>query len=243
MKRKALLLAGGALLLVLPRPAAAGGPPWLCLPVDGVTADNARECGELLGAKLESKLWQHDGPYREVRVNRHRDQWYASMSISQDVRLSEVEAALKGSPFSVPRDKLRLFGHVVLEIDAGATPAKALLAAVDALDTATIAASEEHDGRLLVTVEMPYPKAPHRDAVGWDEFETSYVAEPRTRETISATAGTLPGFEEFQGLAAKSDATLTDIRWSIDYWCRPLGAVTAPDRDGAGQVAQAVAGK
>ena len=113
--------------------AMAGGPPMLCLPIDGVTAENVDECAKLLTARLERKLFPNAEEFRAIELREIGDQWYLTFYFADDVTLGDVESALQDSAFAIPRDRLHLFGHVVLEIDAGASSLKGLAADLDAL--------------------------------------------------------------------------------------------------------------
>src|SRR5262249_47300773 len=144
------------LVLLIPSRVLAGGPPWLCLPIDGTADENLKATNDLLTAKLQSKLFPPD-VFRGLAILQQGVQSYATLFIKEDVSLGEVESALKGSGISVPRDRLQLFGYVTLEIDPRAANTKELLADLDALDHVSIATSENKDGLLLVTIDMPYP--------------------------------------------------------------------------------------
>ena len=214
-----------AVLLLLPATLLAGGPPWLCLPLDGVTADNAQSCGEKLTAALEDKLWK-DGGEQAVQIRAHGDQWYLAFPMGTDVALADVEGALKGSRFTIPRDRLRLFGHVILEIE-GSTGAKDLVAALNELEHVSIAQSAEKEGRLLVTVDMPYPVGNGRPDWGtgdWEKFQRNGLSSAAAASSESPIkAAELPSYKAFRDLVAKHDARLTEIRWSTQFWCRALG--------------------
>jgi hypothetical protein len=229
-----LKIAGSAamvLILILPARLLAGGPPWLCLPLDGVTAENATACGELLTSKLADKLCPYPGRDRAVKVQENKGQWYVAFYLGEHAGLHDVEAALAGSEFSVPRERLRLFGHAILVIDARAK-SKQLLEDLEALSLVSVAESKTAEGRLLVTVDMPYPypvEARDREelTVGWDSFwRGDLSSDQATRSEAPATARALPGHDEFRKTVEKHDAMLTDIRWSPDYVCRPLGCVS-----------------
>jgi hypothetical protein len=229
MFRAIWLFVVAAVLLLWPARLIAGGPPWLCLPVDGVTADNVKECTDLLTDKLKGKFAPNRARYNNVELHNHANQWYLTFYMGEDVGLREVEAALKGSRFSVPRDRLRLFGHVILEIDAGKATDKQLLAALEALNYVSVAKSEHKDDLLLVTVDMPYPVEDNRRenlTAGWDKFERNdFASDQATKSEPAATPRTLPSYEAFRGIVAKHKASLKDIRWSTHYACRPLGGV------------------
>jgi hypothetical protein len=229
MFRTISLFAITALFLLTPARLIAGGPPWLCLPIEGVTFDNAEECGELLTSKLARKLSPYAREYRGVELRKHLDQWYLAFYIGEDVKLREVEAALAGSRFSVPRDKLHLFGHVILEIDARKSTAKDLSANLDALDFVSVAKSEIKDGLLLVTLDMSYPVEDNRRerlSAGWEKFHRNdFASDQSTKSEPAATPGTLPGYNAFRDTLAKHKASLKDVRWSTYYACRPQGGV------------------
>ena len=57
---------------LMPLELLAGGPPRLCLPVDGVTADNADECAARLASALKDKLWTHPDTPTGVQIH-HSD--------------------------------------------------------------------------------------------------------------------------------------------------------------------------
>src|SRR5262245_47739204 len=121
MSRKLTNLAVGivaALVLVPVAVARAGGPPYLCLPLDGVNAGNVQKCTELLDSKLAGKFFEQGNWPRGVKISERSGQWYLAFYMGSDVRLSDVTSALEGSGASVPLDKLRFFGHVILEIEA-----------------------------------------------------------------------------------------------------------------------------
>jgi hypothetical protein len=233
----------GALLLLFPPLANAGGPPLLCLPIEGVTKENAHECIDRINTELASQLWPHSGSERVVRVDRIEDQWYLTLSIVKDVRLKDVEAAFENSSFSIPRDKLHLFGHVVLEIDAQEASPKSLLADLESLEFTSIVNSRSQEGHLHVTVELPYPAQDprsRREYLAKDDFR--WLADTSSKSLTTATADMLPAYDAIQEIVARHEARLNDVRWSIEFWCRALGCVIAPDRadepsNGGGRVA------
>ena len=95
-----------AAFLLLPARLMAGGPPFLCLPVDGVTAENVQACTRLLNSKLENKLWPHSSRLHGVKLMERTNQWYLAFYMDKDVRLSDVQAALQASEFSIPEGRL-----------------------------------------------------------------------------------------------------------------------------------------
>jgi hypothetical protein len=149
-----------------------------------------------------------------------------------DVRLADVTAALAGSGFSVPQDKLRLFGHVILEIDAPAAKRQALLADLKAVQGASVAESKAVKDLLLVTLDMPYPVTSGREdlnSVGWDTFQRCDLnSDPLKRSESPATSHNLPSYGAIRDVVAKHQGTLKGLRWSEIHACRPLGAVAAP---------------
>jgi hypothetical protein len=229
MSRKLSCLAVATLFLLLPTRLLAGGPPWLTVPIDGLNADNTKAVTEQLSAKLKDKLYPPD-VFRGVAILQNRDQSYATLYMKEDVRLHDIETALKGTGVSVPRNRLHLFGHAILEIDSGDRSAKQLLAALEALDHVSVAKSETKDGLLLVTVDMPYPPDNQRgESVAWDKFVRGDLSSNQsTRSEPAATPQTLPSFSAFRDIVAKHKATLKDVRWSTEYACRSVGCVAVP---------------
>jgi hypothetical protein len=214
----------------------AGGPPMLCLPIDGVTAENVDECTKLLAAGLENKLFPGSDDFRPIEVREFGRQWYVTFFFIADVALSDMEAALKGSSYSIPRDRLHFFGHVVLEIDAGATLPKDLLASLDALEYISVGESDTKENRMQLTVDMPYPKqdlrrVPH--AVNDDKFQWNNLSSDLSAKSqASATAEQLPNYSVFKAILAKHEAKLHDIRWTTANACRVVGGVAANNADG-----------
>ncbi|HZN34454.1 MAG TPA: hypothetical protein VFB80_11570, partial [Pirellulaceae bacterium] len=195
-----------AVLLLLPAPLLAGGPPFLCLPLEGVTAANARACTDLLDSRLASKFNQAGWP-RGVKVLERTGQWYAAFYMGSDVRLADVTAALKGSQFSVPQDKLHFFGHVILEIDPQKASPKALLADLEAMNFVSVDESKAGKDLLLVTVDMPYPAengSLKLESVGWDTFHRSDLASDQaTRSESPASAKQLPSYGQIRDVVSK----------------------------------------
>jgi hypothetical protein len=210
----------------------AGGPPWLCIPIDGVTSGNAKACTELINAKLGSKMWQHDGRYDGgAQLRLAPEQYYLAFYMQEDVGIGEIEGALKGSEFSVPRDKLRLFGHVILEIEVGKSSAKELVTALGAIANVSIDKVEGDKERLVVTAQMPYPvvdERPTPESVGWDKFAwNDYTSQAPKKSESPISSQALPSYETFRDVAAKHNASLKEVRWSTEHACRALGCVTA----------------
>jgi len=232
MLRSVSLAVVAAAFLVLPARLMAGGPPFLCLPVDGVTSRNVQACTELLNSKLEKRIWSHPGRSQGVKLMERTSQWYLAFYMDSDVRLSDVQAALKASEFSIPQDRLHLFGHVILEIDARPAARQALLSGLDALPHVAVEESRTQENLLLATVDMPYPVERERadlESVGWDTFQRNDLSSNQsTKPRTPATSRQLPGYENFRDLVSKYNAVLKDICWSPNYACRPLGGVAEP---------------
>src|SRR5262249_24449616 len=150
-------------------------------------------------------------------------QQYVVFHMAKDVSLSDVEAALKGSGFTVPRDKLRLFGHVILEVDAHAAPHDKLAADLGTIKGAVVDKSELKDGLLNVTLEMPYPSSRGNSGqtrkVGWASFDRQDFGPESMKSESAVTAQGLPTYSAVQKALAKDDATLKDVRWSTVYSC------------------------
>lgn len=231
MLRRDPLIAAAAFLL-FPGLLMAGGPPRLCLPIDAAAAAPAGSIADVLNEKLPGKLISDNGPYGRTEVVRHRDQNYLAFYFAEDLRLSDVDAALKKAGFHIPRDRLRLFGHAILEFELGDVRPKELLTAIETLDHVAVIKSVSNSGRLLVTVDVPYPVLPqgqsHRDSVGWDKFERNEYSSIRpTKNEPQATADTLPSYNALRDVAAAHKVSLKDVVWSTEYACRAVGAVAA----------------
>ena len=219
-------------LLLLPATLLAGGPPRLYLPIDGVTAKSAQASAEKLTGALADKLWKYDDE-REVKIVTHGDQRYIAFPMAKDVALSDVEAALKGSRLSVPRDRLHLFGHVILEIEIGKASAKELLSSLEDLKFVSVGQSRTKKDRLLVTVDMPYPEYSdgfRRGILEWETFRRNdFSSDQATRSEPPAKAADLPNYGTFRDAVAKQGASLKEVRWSPEFACRELGGVAVEE--------------
>jgi hypothetical protein len=229
MLRTAFHLCVAAAFFLVPQTILAGGPPWLSVPIEGVTAANANSCGDLLAAKLKDKLYEPAGQARAVYVQQRSKQWYAMFYMRNDIALHEIQTALKGSGFSVPQERLHLFGHIILEIDGQSSSPKKLLADLESLQFVSVDESKTKGDRLLVTLNMPYPTEfgrPDGEAVEWNTFkQTSFGSNEANSIESAATPAKLPSYAAIRDVVAKHQAKLTDIRWSVEHHCRPLGCV------------------
>jgi hypothetical protein len=235
MFRQVFFIAIAAVCLLSPATVIAGGPPWLCLPIDGVTNENTKVCEHLLGKALNDKVWSHPDRQSRIQLQQYKDQWYLTFHMQEDVGLQEIESALHGSEFKIPRDKLRLFGHVVLEIESQGASTEALVKDLDALDRVSITKSDQQEKLLLVTVDMPYPEMndeQERGSIGWDNFiRCDFSSDQATRAELPITSRELPSFNAFHDIVTQRNAKLKDIRWDSHYACRPLGAVAVENQE------------
>jgi hypothetical protein len=237
MHRKISLFVVAACLL-FPTSLLAGGPPRLCLPIDGVTDANSQACADLLASRLGDKIWRHD---TEIQFRKYGNQMYVAFFMGKEIALSDIEAGLKGTNVSVPRDKLRFFGHVVLKIDvSGASTGKStenssgelsgeLLTGLKSLKNVAVAESSKTKEGLLVTLDMPYPavdRANDRELVGWDSFRRNDLSTGSDRSLL--TVEQLPGLGDLRDELAQHKARLIDVHWSPTYACRALGCAAAP---------------
>jgi hypothetical protein len=229
MLRQITFVAIAGIVAVLPSQVIGGGPPWLCLPINGVTSENQQECTDLILENLASKLWPSSKQFGGPEIHQDGSQSYLTFYMKKDVSLSDIDAALKGSEFSIPRDKLRLFGHVILQIDAPNVPSQKLASALDAMQCVSVAKLQDNKGLLLLTVEMPYPVVndrPKPETVGWEEFAANdYTSAKPNKSESSVTRAMLPGYKMFRDVVASHHAKLNDVRWSTSYACRALGCV------------------
>lgn len=217
------------MLVLVPASLLAGGPPFLCLPLDGVKPDNVQKGTELLNAKLRNKVWKHSDRSPAIQLVERKNQWYMTFHMGDDIRLAEVNAALEGSKITVSGDQLHLFGHVNLEINAPQATREKLLSDLEGTSYVSIDKSKTENDLLVVTVDMPYPSyKEEREAVGWETFHRNDLSSTNeSREAI--TADKLPSLNTFQKIVAKHDGNLKDVRWSVNHACRALGGVAVPD--------------
>lgn len=217
----------------LPAGLMAGGPPFLCLPVDGVTSENSQAGTELLDSRLEKLMWKHSRELQKARIVQRNGQAYLTFYMGSDVRLSDIQAALDKTGYGVPRDRLRLFGHAILEISGNSAAHQQLLADLEALPFVSVSDSKFEQDVLVVTLDMPYPVEhgrADRESVGWDTFrrnDRSSDQAARSQES-AATSHQLPSYKDFRNVVAKHEASLKDIRWSQNFACRALGGVAEP---------------
>jgi hypothetical protein len=221
-----------AALLLSPAALLAGGPPRLCLPVNGVTADNANVCAKRLADALGDRV------VGKVELRENDKQWYAMFHFNcERVALAELDAALKGSPFSIARDNLRFFGHVMLEVRIDEASEQQLLSDLKAVKHLTVEKSERGKCTFFVTVVMPYPKYFGRDTAEFGKTpvkDERFGAEPNDfapRTTTPATASDLPSYDAFRTVVEKHKGSLSGVRWEC-WGCRVLGGVAVAEASG-----------
>lgn len=223
-----LVLTALAVALLSPAALTAGGLPRVCLPVDGVTADNAKACTKLIAGAFGDRA-------DRVELRENDEQWYALFSVNAaEVDLGKLDAAFKGGPFSVPRDKLRLFGHAVLEIDIGAASEEKLLTDLKALRNLTVEGAKRDKGVLFVTVIAPYPPHTGREV---DEFGKVSFAKERfgveksdfgPKADPPAAPRDLPALAAMRAAAEKHGGTVKGVRLKL-LGCHVQGGVVASD--------------
>jgi hypothetical protein len=218
-----------AALLLLPAPLLAGGLPVLCVPIDGVTAGNADTCLKLLANGLGEKKAE------KVELRENDKQWYALFRFNRDqVPLGELDAVLKGSAFSIPREKLHLFGHVVLEVEIGEAATDKLLTDLKAVRHFKVEETKRDKGVLLVTAMTLYP--PHMghrtDEFGKPSVEKELFGVERSdfapKADPPANARDLPSYETLRGVVEKNTGSLKGLRWKL-LGCHVQGAVAVTD--------------
>jgi hypothetical protein len=240
MRHRLSLLIATIASLFLSSPLMAGGPPLLRLPIDGVTSKGAQECIKRLDAELGNKIWRGDNQSQGVRIVSTSGQQYLSFYMQSDIRLSDLNAALKGTACSIPSERIRFFGHLMLEIDASPSSHKALVAGLEALPQLVVEESMSKGQLLVVTVAMPYPvNSQSADSANGDSAKFEWLDTPSSKDSRGpVTADELPGFKEICDVASKHDAKLSDIRWSTGFACRTVGAVAVQpsqsQREGTG---------
>jgi hypothetical protein len=230
MSRSFSILAG-LILLMTSAQAIAGGPARLCLPIDGVTEKNASACGQQIATALRDKLWSDDSN-QGVQLQMHQNQWYAVASLlpNADIKLTDFESALAGSDFSIPRDRLRLFGSVRLELDVSPDAEAALVNELAREFRGKAELTKRELKTLCVTFVLPYEK--ERDIF----LSLSRAAITGSSTDSTSPADALPSYAELQHVIAKHHGRLNDISWSGAWACRVLGSVTSAKAEG--QVSQ-----
>jgi hypothetical protein len=228
MSRMLSIAVSSALLFSARGQLLAGGPPRLCLPLDGVTAEKGDDCIRRLAGALGDRV-------AKVELRQNDGQWYAISHLRKDVRLSEVEAALAGSPFSVPRDRLRLFGHVQLEVELRSGEPAGLIAGLKGLEHVAVDGSKAGKGALLVTLDVPYPEHAGRTLdlasvpFAKETFRRTFGSAKGTSPEPPAAAPALPRHSAVRDVVAKHAAVLKDVRWSVSHGCRMLGCIALPE--------------
>ena len=216
-----------AALLLLPVFAKAGGPPMMCLPIDGASSATADACAQLAISRL-------DGKVTHASLRKNDGQWYLTFNFNRDnIRLAEIDAALAGSPYSIRRDKLRIFGDVILEIDLRRGSADKLLADLKAVQHVSIVDSNREGDKLLVTLKLPAPLNEFRLVADFGKVPfKSHIFRHESNTEPTVGLGDLPSYDTLRKLVAKHDGTLQGLRW--DCWgCRALGCVAGADIDRA----------
>jgi hypothetical protein len=135
------------------------------------------------------------------------------------VALSDIEAALRGSAYSVPRDKLRLFGQATLSVQTQRT-ADEFKADLEQLPFVVVDSIEQQDQRFQVTIDMPYWLK-----VGDATFQrTDFSSAASSKSEPKASCHELPSYDRLRDVVARHNGQLTDIHWSAYLGCRMLGA-------------------
>lgn len=213
------------LFLLATAPLMAGGPPVVFLPVDGVTAENAPACAKLVKAKLGERFGSKS---YDVTVLERSGTWHIAFPFEKDVRLSDFTSALKGSPYSISTDDLHLFGHVILEVDATPASAENILSGLKAISNVALEDSKSEVNTLRVTLDMPYPVGEWRpgiESVTWSTFQRNDFSKNAAHNSVGPQE--LPTYQQIREAVSANDAKVTDLRWSPDFWCRPLGGIKA----------------
>ena len=122
---------------------------------------------------------------------------------------------------------------MILEIDPQKGSAKDLAQKLDEIKEVSIEATASKEGKLLVTIDMPYPAhdpARERGTIGWTTFQRSGLSSD-VSDSSPKTADELPTYDGFQKAVNKSGGSLKDLRWSDDFRCRMLGGIVAKPSD------------
>lgn len=215
-------------LLLSPSPLLAGGLPGVCLPVDGVTAATADACAKLIGDKLGEKV-------ERVRMRENDKQWYVLFAMNAaEFDLDKLDAALKGSRFSIPRDRTRLFCRMALEIEVGAAAEQKLLTDLKAIKHLTLEESSGGKSVLFVTVVTPYPRHSGREV---EDFGTVSFEKERFGAVPSdltpkadppAAPRDLPTYGDLRAVVEKHGGSIKASRLKL-LGCHVQGGLIATD--------------
>ncbi len=204
----------------------AGGPPRLCLPVDGVTLENAADCAKLLKVKLGDQIVSSRN-FSGVQVMPKSEQSYIVLYLDlrkrgDSLSLADIDAAFSGSKFSVPRDKICLFGQVTVELACDEAPQK-LLDQLASRKNIKVVSSKQVKDRHFVTLSIPF-------ADGFTQQLFRSFGKDPVNHTLTATptssADGLLQYDDLKKYCQESDVKLGDVRWSSSWHCRIFGAVT-----------------
>ena len=238
MPGKFSLSAVAVVLLLSPTPLLAGGLPRVCLPVDGVSADSADACAKLIRDALGGKA-------EKVELRENDKQWYALFSANAaEISLDTLDTALKGSRFSIPRDNLRLFGQVVLEVEIGAASEQKLLADLKAVKHFTVEGSKRDKGMLFVTAVAPYPPHVGRETEDFGKVSFEKVRFGAVKSDFAPQADPpaaprdLPSYAAVRAVVEKHNGSLKGIRLKL-LGCHVQGGVAVPDAAREAEVTQA----
>lgn len=222
------VLSAVAAALLLSSPLQAGGLPRVCLPIDGVAADNAAACAKLINTALGGKA-------EKVVLRENDKQWYALFAVNTDeVDLGKLDAALKGGRFSIPRDNLRFFGRVVLEVEIGAASEQKLLTALKAMKNLTIEESKRDKGVLLMTVVTPYPRhfGGETENFGKVSFDKERFGTEKSdfgpQAIPPAGLRDLPSYADVRAAVEKHDGSLKGVRLKL-LGCSVQGGLSVPN--------------
>ncbi|MGI9243888.1 MAG: hypothetical protein ACR2RV_24035 [Verrucomicrobiales bacterium] len=153
-----------ALQLAIVASAHAGGPAILQLPIEGVTEENSHQCAKLFEEKFRPVLTSWNKPvaggYLGARMIKNGATNLIVLRPERgEISLSEIDKALKGSPFTVKREQLEYIRLMQLRIGKIKDHEK-LVKALATLDGKKLLTDtvEDTDGSLFITLSVPHPE-------------------------------------------------------------------------------------
>src|SRR5262245_30133003 len=149
---------------------------------------------------------------------------------SEPITLSDLEAALEGTSFSVPRSRLRLFSDVILEVDLRQASADKLTAALAAVKHVSLSESQRKDNVLLVTLAMPRSPLFGRETA---DFGKNPLSKERfsTKSEPAVKADELPSYDALRQVVERHGASLKGLRWNC-WGCQVHGCVATGGASG-----------
>ncbi len=198
-------------MLATPAQLIAGGPARLCLPINEVTEKNSKECSNQIKDFLGDRA-------SDVRMQKHKGQWYATIWMREDIQLKDVHDALENSSFSVPSKKLILIGPAQLSIKVRTKYLKGFFEELAAIKGLKIDEQAKDGSNLLITI--------NRSKLVRDLNDSAKKKED------------FPSYDAIKKLLDGHNADLEQVRWNSRWHCQGIfGCKVEPNNQAKDKVA------